>query len=69
MFGKILRIKDNFIYLENRMQVAETNLIGYNVIFKDASKDIVGEIQNISITEIEILLLGQIKDGRYLAGI
>ena len=52
MFGKILRIKDNFIYLENRMQVAETNLIGYNVIFKDASKDIVGEIQNISITEI-----------------
>lgn len=69
MFGKIIELKDNYIYLENKLGRAETNLIGYNVIFNDSTKTLVGEIENISIEKIEILLIGEIKNEIYMAGI
>ena len=56
MFGKIIELRDNYIYLENKLGRAETNLIGYHVIFNDSNKTLVGEIVNISIEKIEILL-------------
>ena len=62
MFGKIIRVVDNYIYVENRMEKSETNLIGYHLVFSDTSKQLVGEIINISIKEIEVLLIGEIKD-------
>ena len=39
MFGKIIELKDNYIYLENKLGRAETNLIGYHVIFNDSNKN------------------------------
>ena len=51
------------------MEKAETNLIGYHLVFSDTSKQLVGEIINISIKEIEVLLIGEIKDNEFLAGI
>ena len=53
MFGKIIELKDNYIYLENKLGRAETNLIGYHVIFNDSNKMLVGEIENISIERID----------------
>ena len=69
MFGKIIELKDNYIYLENKLGRAETNLIGYHVIFNDSSKTLVGEVENVSIEKIEILLIGEIKNNAYMAGI
>lgn len=69
MFGKIIRVVDNYIYVENRMEKSETNLIGYHLVFSDTSKQLVGEIINISIKEIEVLLIGEIKDNKFIAGI
>ena len=69
MFGKIIELKDNYIYLENKLGRAETNLIGYHVIFNDSSKTLVGEVENVSIEKIEILLIGEIKNNTYMAGI
>ena len=69
MFGKIIELRDNYIYLENKLGRAETNLIGYHVIFNDSNKTLVGEIENISIEKIEILLIGEIKNNMYMAGI
>ena len=65
MFGKIIELRDNYIYLENKLGRAETNLIGYHVIFNDSNKTLVGEIENISIEKIEILLIGEIKNNMY----
>ena len=69
MFGKIIELRDNYIYLENKLGRAETNLIGYHVIFNDSNKTLVGEIENISIEKVEILLIGEIKNNMYMAGI
>ena len=52
MFGKIIELRDNYIYLENKLGRAETNLIGYHVIFNDSNKTLVGEIENISIEAV-----------------
>ena len=48
MFGKIIELRDNYIYLENKLDRAETNLIGFHVVFNDSNKTLVGEIENIS---------------------
>lgn len=69
MFGKIIRVIDNLIYVENTSHRAETGLIGYHVSFLDNNKNIVGEIQNIDEKEIEISLIGEIKDNKFIAGV
>ena len=69
MFGKIIRVIDNLIYVENTSHRAETGLIGYHVSFLDNNKNIVGEIQNIDEKEIEIGLIGEIKDDKFIAGV
>ena len=52
MFGKIIELRDNYIYLENKLDRAETNLIGFHVVFNDSNKTLVGEIENISVEKI-----------------
>lgn len=69
MFGKIIRVIDNLIYVENTSHRAETGLISYHVSFLDNNKNIVGEIQNIDEKEIEIGLIGEIKDDKFIAGV
>ena len=69
MFGKIIRVIDNLIYVENTSHRAETGLIGYHVSFLDNNKNIVGEIQNIDEKEIEIGLIGEIKGDKFIAGV
>lgn len=68
MFGKILRVIDNTLYLENSSKKAETSLIGFHVVFQD-NKQIVGEIVNLSSEEIEIMLIGEIINDEFIPGV
>ena len=43
MFGKIIKIENKIIHVENLKKEPLTNLIGYHVVFEDKSK-LVGEI-------------------------
>ena len=68
MFGKILKVLDNSVFVQNISNKAETGLIGYHVNFIEGNKNIVGEIINLDEKEIEINLLGEIVGNMFVSG-
>ena len=68
MFGKILKVLDNSVFVQNISNKAETGLIGYHVNFIEGNKNIVGEIINLDEKEIEINLLGEIVGNTFVSG-
>ena len=69
MFGNIIDIQDNIVTLVNLKKEAETNLLNIHVVFAENDRFIVGEIIAINNEEIKILLLGEIKDNVFTAGV
>ena len=68
MFGKIIKVIGNSVFVQNISNQAETGLIGYHVNFIEGTRNIVGEIINLDEKEIEINLLGEIVGDKFLAG-
>ena len=68
MFGKIIKVIDNSVFVQNISNQVETGLIGYHVNFIEGTRNIVGEIINLDEKEIEINLLGEIVGDKFLAG-
>lgn len=69
MFGKILRVEDTHVILENLKKQIETNILNVHVIFVENDSKIVGEIIRITAEEIEVLLVGEIKGNTFVTGI
>ena len=69
MFGKILGFDSSKMFLENTKRVADTNYIGYHVVFPEVDHKIVGEIVSISPTEIVVYLIGEIINGVFTNGV
>ena len=69
MFGKIVGFDNSKMYVENNKGVADTNYIGYHVIFPEPDHKIVGEIIGIDAKQISILLIGEIINGRFSNGV
>ena len=69
MFGKILGFDQSKIILENNNGVADTNYIGYHVVFPEQDHKIVGEIVGIDATKIIVLLIGEIINNRFSSGV
>lgn len=75
MFGKILDIQEKVVKIENLSKTIQPNIIKFHVVFEDdetASGDtskIIGEIMGMDETVISILLVGEMKANRFLAGI
>lgn len=68
MFGKLLRIDENNLTYENKSEGSLAHLMNCHVVFDEADRKIVGEIVKINEKEIEVLLIGEIKDNRFLPG-
>lgn len=68
MFGKIIRIENKKVIVENLKKEILSNLIGYHVVFED-SKKMVGEIVFVNENEFHINLIGEIVDNNLLPGI
>ena len=69
MFGKILGFDQSKIILENNNGIADTNYIGYHVVFPEQDHKIVGEIVGIDSTKIVVLLIGEIINNRFSSGV
>ena len=69
MFGKIKRINNNEVTIENTSGKAISSLIGCHVIFLEDNRRIVGEVTYIDEVEAKILLVGEIINNVFNAGI
>lgn len=75
MFGRILKVDEKIVKVENLKKIIQANVINFHVIFEDNGSDsstgskIVGEIIGMDASEINILLLGEIKDNTFISGV
>ena len=69
MFGKITSIEDKIVLIENIAQKLEANYINYHVVFPEADRKVVGEIISINATEIKVMLVGEIRNDIFSAGV
>lgn len=72
MFGKIVKIEDKMIEIENTSKTIQANVINFHVIFEEsengATSKIVGEIVGMNDQIIQILLIGEIRDNTFVLG-
>ena len=69
MLGKIIAINDNIVSVQLQVNVYDYDgLIGKNVIFKDTSFTNIGEVIAIGNGIMQVSLVGEIKDGKFLYG-
>lgn len=69
MFGQILGFDSSKIYVANSQGIADTNYIGYHVVFPEEEHKIVGEIVGIDSRQIVIQLIGEIINGKFANGV
>ncbi len=67
MLGKIIKIDDKIIKVENLKKVSLIDIIGYYVVFENKKK-LVGEIIFVNEVEFHIALIGEIKGSGFIAG-
>ena len=66
MIGKIVSIKDGIIYVDLVVNIYDMqNIIGQNVTFDDR---FIGEIGSMSATMLEVNLVGEIVNGKFITG-
>ena len=68
MFGKILKIEDKILVVDNLKKESLTNLVGYHVIFEDRIK-LVGEITFVDENVFHISLVGFFSGEKFSSGI
>lgn len=69
MLGKIKYISDDEAHIELENIANSNNLINMHVIFEDATKKIVGEIQNIDDKLLKVKYLGEFVNGKFMGGV
>ncbi len=69
MFGKIIAIQNNVLTLINISKVAQSEIIGYHVIFETMERKVVAEILEINTEQVKVLLVGEILLGVFSPGV
>lgn len=69
MFGNIIKFENSKIYVENKKHIADTNYIGFHVVFDDNMHKTVGEIVEITKDIIVIQLIGEIINNVFTNGV
>ena len=69
MLGKIIAINENVVSVKLEVNVYDFDgLIGKNVTFKDGNITSIGEVTAIGNGIMQAILVGEIKDGKFLYG-
>ncbi len=69
MFGKVYKVDKNVLYIQNESHQIEANLMNQHVIFEGEETKKVGEIISLDEQEVRVLLVGEIKNNVFSAGI
>lgn len=73
MFGKIVKIEDKIIEIENLTKTIQANVINFHVIFDEddsgRTSKIVGAIIGMNEEKIQVLLIGEIRNNTFASGI
>ena len=70
MLGKVTSLSENIVEVTIENGLSEVkNLLNYHVIFEESNLKIVGEIKEIDSKFIKVNLLGEIRNGVFVAGI
>lgn len=69
MFGKIIGFDSSRMFVENNKGIADTNYIGYHVVFPEQDHKIVGEITGIDEKKVTIMLIGEIDNNVFTNGV
>lgn len=69
MFGNIIKFEQSKIYVENKSNIANTNYIGFHVVFDEPNHKTVGEIVDITKELIGIQLIGEIINNVFTNGV
>ncbi len=68
MFGKILKIDNNEITIENTSGKALSSIMNCHLVFEDVSRLVVGELIYIDKEIAKVLLVGEIKNNTFISG-
>ena len=69
MFGKVLKIDNNELTIENLGKKALSSLMNCHIVFEDEARKVIGEIIYIDEAFIKVLLVGQIVNNTFISGI
>ena len=69
MFGSIKRVEKNEVVIENLSHKTTSSLMNCHIILEENNRKIVGEIIFIDEYSVKALLVGEIINGRFSAGI
>lgn len=69
MFGKILKIDNNEVIVENISKKALSSLMNCHLVFEDNERKVVGEVVYIDEQIVRILLVGEIINNKFNSGI
>ncbi len=68
MFGKILDVKENLVMVENLTKSIPLSLKGVHVAFEEENRTVIGKITEIRKEIIEIFLIGEIINDKFIPG-
>lgn len=73
MFGKIIKIEEKIVEIENLTKSIQSNVINFHVIFESdeegTSSKIVGQVLGMNEQIIRILLMGEIREDTFISGV
>ncbi len=69
MFGKILKIDNNEVIVENISKKAISSLMNCHLVFEDNARKVIGEVIYIDEDIVKILLVGEIINNKFNSGI
>jgi hypothetical protein len=69
MIGKVIYISDNVAHIKVEGNVLAQDMMNMHIVFEDANKKIIGEVEDMDMEIIKVRFLGEIKDNHFLGGV